>query len=169
MEESPPGALLQLRAEPVRRALLNLLENAAEAAPGGHVQLALRLRPQRVDFVVEDDGPGFSPQDLRRGTEQFYRGDAARPGGWAQRPGPLRLQAHGRGGGRQPDAGEQPGHRRRAGDADPAPGVKAQARRGLKRGQAVRAGGMDRQRGPERVTLPPAGPLRKALPCGLDR
>lgn len=80
MEESPPGALLQLRAEPVRRALLNLLENAAEAAPGGHVQLALRLRPQRVDFVVEDDGPGFSPQDLRRGTEQFYRGDAARPG-----------------------------------------------------------------------------------------
>lgn len=76
----PPGVLLRLQAEPVRRALLNLIENAAQAAPGGSVRLALCLSPRQAAFVVEDDGPGFSPQDLQRGTELFYRGSDARPG-----------------------------------------------------------------------------------------
>jgi signal transduction histidine kinase len=61
--------------DPVRvdRALHNLVRNAIEAAPaGGHVWVSTRDEPHTTVVVVEDDGPGFPPEDRERLFELFY-------------------------------------------------------------------------------------------------
>lgn len=45
-------------------ALVNLLKNAVQAAPGGQVNIACELRQASAVIFVQDDGPGISP-DLR--------------------------------------------------------------------------------------------------------
>lgn len=66
----------------LRRALANLLDNAARYAPqGGLVELAARLEQGGVTFEVRDNGPGFSPEALRRAGELLYTQDGARCGG----------------------------------------------------------------------------------------
>ncbi len=63
----------------VRQMVLNLLLNAREAMPrGGHVDVSIEPwlddagRPQGIDVVVRDEGPGFSPEGLARAFEPFY-------------------------------------------------------------------------------------------------
>jgi signal transduction histidine kinase len=55
----------QADAPSLRRAVLNLLRNAVQAAPeGGHVTLSCSGRDGHVEIRVEDDGPGV-PAELR--------------------------------------------------------------------------------------------------------
>jgi two-component system OmpR family sensor kinase len=73
----------RLRADPdrVAQALRNLIRNAVEhtAEPGGLVRLEVEARPEgRVRFVVLDDGPGISRDQLERVFERFHRTDAGR-------------------------------------------------------------------------------------------
>jgi heavy metal sensor kinase len=69
----------------LRRALLNLVENAVKYTPaGGTVELALQQSDGWASIVVRDTGPGIDPADAERIFQPFVRLDAARaraPGG----------------------------------------------------------------------------------------
>ena len=72
-----------LRADPDRlaQALRNLLANAIDHTrpPGGLVRLSIReLGAGRVEFAVEDDGPGIPADQRERVFDRFHRTDAAR-------------------------------------------------------------------------------------------
>lgn len=59
----------------VRQALDNLIDNALRHTPrGGEVTLALSRRGDTVVMVVEDSGPGFSPDLLPEALEPFSSG-----------------------------------------------------------------------------------------------
>ncbi len=61
------------------RAVLNLVENAVAVSPkNGLVRLSIQQDGGQLCFCVLDEGPGFSPEALRLGTQPFYSGDAAR-------------------------------------------------------------------------------------------
>jgi two-component system, OmpR family, sensor histidine kinase KdpD len=57
------------------RVLRHLLENAGQyAPPGSHITLRSRCANGRLEFSVEDDGPGIDSLDLPLIFEKFYRG-----------------------------------------------------------------------------------------------
>lgn len=61
------------------RAWENLLSNALEYTPaGGDIFISIKTEGKKLVFVVEDSGPGFTEEDMCRGTEQFYQGDKSR-------------------------------------------------------------------------------------------
>ena len=80
----PPGPLL-VESDPRRleRILANLLDNAAEHAPGARVTVLLhRDRTDgAAELVVEDRGPGVADADLERIFERFAKADPSRRGG----------------------------------------------------------------------------------------
>lgn len=55
----------------LRRVLINLIENAIQADPGGAVEIATRWHSERVEITVRDHGPGIAP-DLREKIFQPY-------------------------------------------------------------------------------------------------
>jgi two-component system sensor histidine kinase KdpD len=57
------------------RVLRHLLENAAtHTPPGSRITLSSRRSADRLEFRVEDDGPGIDARDLPLIFEKFYRG-----------------------------------------------------------------------------------------------
>ena len=63
----------------LRRALLNLVENAVKyTPPGGKVEIALGRTDGMAEVTVADTGIGIEPDDLERIFEPFRRLDAAR-------------------------------------------------------------------------------------------
>jgi two-component system sensor histidine kinase KdpD len=57
------------------RVLRHLLENAARFSPAdGRILLGSRRNGDRLEFSVEDDGPGVDASDLPFIFEKFYRG-----------------------------------------------------------------------------------------------
>jgi signal transduction histidine kinase len=66
--EGRPGAL--------RRAIANLMDNAL--AHGTRARARLSAADGRVDFVVEDDGPGLPEDQLERVFAPFYRVETSR-------------------------------------------------------------------------------------------
>jgi signal transduction histidine kinase len=61
-------------------ALDNLLDNAMRHAGATRIELAARLRDNRVEFVVSDHGQGIREDELKRVQQPFVRGDAASRG-----------------------------------------------------------------------------------------
>ncbi len=62
-------------------AVFNLIDNALKYAEGtGEIRVAVGRRQGLVTIVVEDEGPGLPPDELRRVFERFYRGQAAAKG-----------------------------------------------------------------------------------------
>jgi two-component system phosphate regulon sensor histidine kinase PhoR len=61
-------------------ALSNLVSNAVRYTPsGGSIAVAAQLLPGgRIEFRVQDTGPGVAPEHLPRLTERFYRVDRSR-------------------------------------------------------------------------------------------
>jgi signal transduction histidine kinase len=58
----------------IRQIVLNLLDNAVKYGPTGQtVSVILRLVQDRVQFVVEDQGPGIDPRDAERIWHPFDR------------------------------------------------------------------------------------------------
>ncbi|MDZ4134505.1 MAG: ATP-binding protein, partial [Paracoccaceae bacterium] len=69
------GDRLMLDSGMLQDALLNLILNARDAIgpmPGGITVTARALRDTWLEIVVEDDGPGFSPDALERGLDPFF-------------------------------------------------------------------------------------------------
>lgn len=64
----------------LERAVLNVVANAVEHAPAkSTVEVDVRQGAGGgLAVTVGDEGPGFSPEALRRGCEAFYQGDPAR-------------------------------------------------------------------------------------------
>lgn len=63
----------------IQSALGNVVDNALRHTPsGGQVSLNVSAEKDRVQFVVQDSGPGISPEDLPLIFERFYRADQAR-------------------------------------------------------------------------------------------
>ena len=62
------------------RALANLLDNARQHG-GGVTVLRLTGDGSSVSFVVEDDGPGFTPSGLQHAFDSFYRDGSPSTGG----------------------------------------------------------------------------------------
>lgn len=71
--EAPPGLSALGDADEAAQVLLNLLLNAADAAPAGSV-IRVRGGPagERVWLEVEDEGAGMDPETLARAFEPFY-------------------------------------------------------------------------------------------------
>ena len=69
-----PPATLHCEVDPPRfeQALTNLLRNAAQASPGGQVELRWWQEDERLLFQVEDDGPGVAEQDRAALFEPFF-------------------------------------------------------------------------------------------------
>jgi heavy metal sensor kinase len=78
LAETTP-AVVRGDAAALRRALLNLVDNAVKYTPaGGGVELALRRQGAWASLVVEDTGPGIAPEDAGRIFEPFVRLRGAR-------------------------------------------------------------------------------------------
>lgn len=74
-----PDALVRGETVLLREALVNLLQNAMEFSPdGGTVSLGWSVAGGRVEFCVEDAGPGVPDYALPRVFERFY--SLPRPG-----------------------------------------------------------------------------------------
>jgi two-component system OmpR family sensor kinase len=78
--EVPAGVL---RADPDRlaQALRNLIGNAIEHTAEGEGLVRLRVHAPaggRIEFAVEDDGPGIDPDQRERVFDRFHRTDEAR-------------------------------------------------------------------------------------------
>ena len=79
VEEAPP--MCRWDGEAVRRALLNLLDNAVtHGREGGHVTASLAAAGGEVSLTVSDDGPGIGRGFGRRIFGRFERGPTDAPG-----------------------------------------------------------------------------------------
>jgi nitrogen fixation/metabolism regulation signal transduction histidine kinase len=59
--------LVNADAEQIKRAVINLVDNAVAATPaGGNVEVAVSVSEGMARIVVTDDGPGITPQDRKR-------------------------------------------------------------------------------------------------------
>src|SRR6185312_16258231 len=59
----------------VRRALLQLLENARKySPPDSPIEMEARSADARIRISVKDRGPGIPQDELKRVFEKFYRG-----------------------------------------------------------------------------------------------
>ncbi len=75
--EPAPGLYARLRPNAVKRALSNLVMNAA-AHGAGRVRLGVTPYASGVELVVDDDGPGISPDQYAEAFKPFARLDASR-------------------------------------------------------------------------------------------
>lgn len=65
--------------ELIQQAVANLLDNAVKFSPSGSaVRLRAAATQSNVEVSVIDQGPGIPPEDLKRATERFFRGESAR-------------------------------------------------------------------------------------------
>jgi len=74
--ETPDSPMVDMRRGAVKRALANLVENAA--IYGGRAALSVRLTKRLVEFAVEDAGPGIPPEKRKEVLRPFTRLDDAR-------------------------------------------------------------------------------------------
>ncbi len=83
LEWHDPGGLPEARwdADAVRRALLNLIDNAVKhGREGGHVEVGVCLRDDHLQLSVADDGPGIGPTHRDGIFRRFTRGPTEAPG-----------------------------------------------------------------------------------------
>ena len=77
--EAPPGAIALGDGRLLARVLANLLGNSVEAlAGGGLIRIATRRAGEKIEVVVEDNGPGVAPEILPRLFDPYF---SARSGG----------------------------------------------------------------------------------------
>ena len=68
-------ALVDGQADALAILLRNLIENAIKYTPaGGKVDASLVQNEQGISMIVEDSGPGISPDERERVFDRFYRG-----------------------------------------------------------------------------------------------
>lgn len=75
----PSGAEIMGNRRELRRALVNLIDNAVRYSERGtQVVVDVEMLPDAVDVTVRDEGEGIPRPDLERIFERFYRVDRAR-------------------------------------------------------------------------------------------
>jgi two-component system sensor histidine kinase KdpD len=74
-DESASGESVWIDPHLLGRVLRHLLENVAGyTPPGSRVTLSCKRNDDRLEFCVQDNGPGIDPLDLPLIFEKFYRG-----------------------------------------------------------------------------------------------
>ena len=78
-----PGPAWMLGQEDALRILLtNLIDNAIRYTEvSGYIQISVRAVDSRAQLIVQDSGPGISPDERERVFDRFYRGRNAEAGG----------------------------------------------------------------------------------------
>lgn len=81
--EVAPGVVITANRELVSQAVANLVDNAIkysadETAADGFVSVALVERPEAVEILVSDRGPGVAPEDRQRALQRFVRLEKSR-------------------------------------------------------------------------------------------
>ena len=72
-QNQAPGILVQINKDALLGVVINLIENALQACgKGAELVLTLKPHPKGLAIRVCDDGPGMSPEQLKRVTEPFY-------------------------------------------------------------------------------------------------
>ena len=71
---------ISVHVEPLRRAIVNLVENALRHAGSDVVEVELARQDKQIVIAVLDRGPGITPADAERLKQPFMRGEAARTG-----------------------------------------------------------------------------------------
>lgn len=75
----PDLEAVRMDASRIGRVLTNLVNNALQHTPtGGRIEVTSSRSDGEITVIVADSGPGFSPEDLPRVFERFYRGEQAR-------------------------------------------------------------------------------------------
>ncbi|MVB12293.1 Adaptive-response sensory-kinase SasA [Caprobacter fermentans] len=63
----------------LQRAVINIVSNAVDYSPEhGTIWFSVSAENHKIRFTVTDSGKGFSPEDLKSATSQFYQGDFSR-------------------------------------------------------------------------------------------
>ncbi|TPV44490.1 sensor histidine kinase [Bacillus dicomae] len=63
----------------LKRAIMNIMMNAIEYSPTkGDLIFSVEMINEKLQFIVEDSGRGFTEEEMHSATEQFYRGDKSR-------------------------------------------------------------------------------------------
>ncbi|MGC7946756.1 sensor histidine kinase [Bacillus sp. II_CA] len=63
----------------LKRAIMNIMMNAIEYSPTkGDLMFSVEMISEKLQFIVEDSGRGFTGEEMHSATEQFYRGDTSR-------------------------------------------------------------------------------------------
>lgn len=63
----------------MQRAILNIVSNAVDYTPEhGAIHFSASASQNRIRFTITDSGKGFSQEDLKNVTRQFYQGDPSR-------------------------------------------------------------------------------------------
>jgi len=75
MEPSPP-VVFTCQPDALKRALTNLLENGVKY--GGRARARIVVLPDKIEVVVDDDGPGILDSELERVFQPFYRIESSR-------------------------------------------------------------------------------------------
>jgi signal transduction histidine kinase len=74
--EPAPALIYECQSGALKRALTNLIENAAKY--GKRARAAMRGTPQAVEITIDDDGPGIPESELARVFQPFYRMEGSR-------------------------------------------------------------------------------------------
>jgi len=86
VERVRPDGWMMADADMLDRAVMNIVANAVERSTrNAAVSLSVECVDACVLFIVEDRGPGFSPEALRHARERFFT--SAGEGGVGERPG----------------------------------------------------------------------------------
>jgi len=70
--ETDPALIVRADERMLRSALLNLIRNALEAAPDGHVFVSATRENESTVIEVRDNGPGIAPADLQKIFIPFF-------------------------------------------------------------------------------------------------
>lgn len=70
--KAPATAVVPLDAGKLHQIVQNLVRNAIEATPNGHVDIAVALEEEMLHVRVSDDGPGMPPETRARMFEPFF-------------------------------------------------------------------------------------------------
>ncbi|MFT3695538.1 MAG: protoglobin domain-containing protein [Kofleriaceae bacterium] len=70
--KAPSSAVVPIDSGKVHQIVQNLVRNAIEATPGGHVDIAVALEDAMLHIRVSDDGPGMTPETRARMFEPFF-------------------------------------------------------------------------------------------------
>jgi len=58
---------------------MNVISNAVDYSPNsGTLYLEIKLLDNKIYFIITDSGKGFSSEDIKLATKQFYMGDCNR-------------------------------------------------------------------------------------------